>query len=196
LRADQVLDLKAELPPKASLWVDEAYVDFAPSGSSIESAASETEGIYLLKSMSKAYALSGARVAYLVCRPEEATEIRAGVPPWIIGTAAQSAAIAALGDHDYHADRWRETRTMVCALADELQELGLTVIDGYIGAVLIRCPLGKSASSWQAELASLGVIVRTPVGMGEVLGEDYIRIGLTDRELMPKVVDAVKLTLA
>jgi histidinol-phosphate/aromatic aminotransferase/cobyric acid decarboxylase-like protein len=50
--------------------VDETYIDYAGSGESVESLTAVHPNLVVCKSMSKAYALSGARVAYLCAAPE------------------------------------------------------------------------------------------------------------------------------
>lgn len=195
LGRDEVLRVHDALPPGAALWVDETYVDFAPAGTSVEADACRRRGLYVLKSLSKAYALSGLRAAYLVCHPAEAAAIAARTPPWIVGTSAQAAAVAAVRDTAYYRARWDETAERVRALAHALREMGLEVTAGALGAVLVETPAGRTADQWAAELAQAGVIVRTPEGMGSTLGDRYVRISLIEPALMPSVVERIRSTL-
>jgi len=191
----QILDLRERLPMGTNLWIDEAYVDYCPVGASVEKDACQIPGLYLLKSLSKAYALSGVRAAYLVCTPDQTSEFRLGTPPWIIGTSAQAAAAAAVQDKAYYEARWTESGSMLRTFACSLQSLDLKVHFGYINAVLVEVPSGKSAFEWASELATNGLVVRTSEGMGEVLGDRFIRIGLPDPSLQQKVIDVVAMTL-
>jgi len=104
-----LLEILARAPKRTLIWVDETYVDFAEPQESLESFAARSENVVIGKSMSKAYALSGLRVGYL-CGPSRlAKEAWAVTPPWNISRPAQVAAIAALGDPGYYAERYRET---------------------------------------------------------------------------------------
>ncbi len=47
--------------PATRVWMDEAYVDYVDSAQSFERMAAQSSNIIVCKSMSKAYALSGAR---------------------------------------------------------------------------------------------------------------------------------------
>jgi histidinol-phosphate/aromatic aminotransferase/cobyric acid decarboxylase-like protein len=47
------------------MWIDEAYIDYVGAAESLERFAAERENIIVCKTMSKVYALSGMRVAYL-----------------------------------------------------------------------------------------------------------------------------------
>lgn len=191
LSRKELLEFRASMPSTTGLWVDEAYVDYCPPDTSVEADAGQIEGLYVLKSLSKAYALSGIRAAYLVADPAQV----ATPPPWIIGTSAQSAAIAAVRDRAYYADRWRESRDLLCDFVSALRELGLVVHQGFINAALIECPANRSGSQWAEELASNGLIVRTTQGMGDALGDRYIRIGLVERSLQARVIEIVEASL-
>ncbi len=195
LTRDQILDLRASLEPKTALWIDEAYVDYCPPGTSVEVDACTTKGLYVLKSLSKAYALSGIRAAYLVCEPSAASDLVSRTPPWIIGTSAQAAATAAVKDVDYYNAWWRETSSQVADFALALKGIGLTVFPGYLNAVLVEVPTGRKPSVWLESLAKAGLLVRTPEGMGATLGDQFVRIGLVDKELMPKVLEILGASL-
>lgn len=186
LSRGEVLTLRAAMPAGAVLWVDEAYVDYCPAETSVERDAVSIEGLYVLKSLSKAYALSGVRAAYLVGRSPVV------VPPWIIGTSAQAAARAAVFDEAYYRSRWAETGQMVADFAGLLRAMGLTVFPGEINAVLVESPV----RDWAVRLAEGGLIVRTPEGTGEVLGDRYVRIGLCEPRVWPRIFDIVAATLA
>jgi histidinol-phosphate/aromatic aminotransferase/cobyric acid decarboxylase-like protein len=71
-------------PGRTRVWVDETYVEYAGAGQSLESFAARSENIIVCKSMSKVYALSGARVAYLCAGPHQLEELRAITPPWVV----------------------------------------------------------------------------------------------------------------
>src|SRR5688572_29958959 len=58
-----------ELPARTVAWIDEAYVDFLGGGESLEKFAATRANVVVCKSLSKAYALAGARAAYLAGAP-------------------------------------------------------------------------------------------------------------------------------
>lgn len=195
LTREQLLQVRGALPAGAVLWVDETYVDLAPPGTSVEQDAARLDGLYVLKSLSKAYALSGIRAAYLVCGPEAATQLQARTPPWIIGTSAMAAAVAAVRDVGYYSAKWAETGSLVASFTASLRAAGLRATSGHLGAVLVEAPAGRTASAWAASLADAGLIVRTPEGMGEALGDRYVRISIVEPALMPRVLEIIRARL-
>src|SRR6185369_14914809 len=105
--------------------------------------AAQSENLIVCKSMSKVYALSGARVAYLCSSPHQLEELKAITPPWVVSLPAQVAAVNALADPEYYAARYAETANLRVELATELSSLGLQVIPGIANFLLATLPLAS-----------------------------------------------------
>src|SRR5207253_350152 len=103
---------------------------------SLESFAATSRNVIVCKSMSKVYALSGVRAAYL-CGPRHfMTELRAITPPWAVSLPAQVAAVNALHDPGYYQRRYAETHAQREFLAHELGGLGFDVTPGVANFLL------------------------------------------------------------
>jgi histidinol-phosphate aminotransferase len=98
-----LVDLADRLAPRAMLVVDEAYIDFA----SVPSLCARLEtlpNLAILKTLSKAHGLAGARVGALLAAPEIIALARKVIPPYAIteltveavAPLLQPAAIAAM----------------------------------------------------------------------------------------------------
>ncbi|GAF91730.1 unnamed protein product, partial [marine sediment metagenome] len=94
------------------IWIDETYVEYAGAGESLERFATRTPNIVVCKSMSKVYALSGVRAAYLCASRQHLSDLIPLTPPWAVSLPAQIAAIRALQDPVYYADRYQETHVL------------------------------------------------------------------------------------
>src|SRR6266700_3962081 len=127
-------------PARTRVWVDETYVDYAGTGQSLEPFAANSENVIVSKSMSKVYALSCARAAYLCAGPHQLEELRAITPPWVISLPAQVAAVRALQDPGYYAARYAETAELREELAGELRNMGLDIIPGIANFILAHLP--------------------------------------------------------
>src|SRR5205085_4484533 len=121
-------DVLRRAPLGTRVWIDETYVEYAGADQSLESFAARSENVIVCKSMSKVYALSGARVAYLCAGAHQLEELRAITPPWVVSLPAQVAAVRALQDPSYYADRYRETAALRQELSLRLTALGLAVV--------------------------------------------------------------------
>jgi histidinol-phosphate/aromatic aminotransferase/cobyric acid decarboxylase-like protein len=64
------------VPTRTRIWVDEAYIGYAGLDQSLASSAADAPNLVVCTSMSKMYALSGMRVAYLVSDSSTAASLR------------------------------------------------------------------------------------------------------------------------
>jgi histidinol-phosphate/aromatic aminotransferase/cobyric acid decarboxylase-like protein/GNAT superfamily N-acetyltransferase len=171
----------ASVPARTRVWVDETYVDFAGAGASLERWAAGRENVVVCKSMSKAYALSGMRVAYLCAAPRTLAGLRPLTPPWVVGLPAQLAAVRALEDPAYYAARWAETHALRDALAAALRALGVEVVPGAAGFLLCHLPPhAPTAARVVAGARRHGLFLRDVGSMGTVLGDRALRIAVKD----------------
>jgi histidinol-phosphate/aromatic aminotransferase/cobyric acid decarboxylase-like protein len=133
-------------PATTGFWIDETYVEYAGSGESMERFAAASSGTVVCKSMSKVYALSGMRAAYLVGPAPTIAHLRSITPPWAVGLIAQVAAVEALRDTAYYDGRWRETHVLRAALEARLaSDVGADVVRGTANFVLFHLPAGAPA---------------------------------------------------
>lgn len=181
--------------PATRVWVDETYVDFVDSAQSFEQIAAQSRNIVVCKSMSKAYALSGARVAYLCASPHQLEELHAFTPPWAVSLLGQLAAVRALESPDYYTARWRETASLRLQLAEGLARLGWYVVPGAANFLLCHLPGdGPTASDVVTKCREHGLFLRDAARMGANLGSHAIRVAVKDAETngrMLKILTAV-----
>jgi histidinol-phosphate/aromatic aminotransferase/cobyric acid decarboxylase-like protein/GNAT superfamily N-acetyltransferase len=130
------------VPPTTLVWLDEAYVDYAGPGLSLESYAAASPNTVVCKTMSKVYALSGLRVAYLVGPPAVAARLRRLTPPWQVSLPAQVAAVRALDERPYYESRWTRTHALRADLARSLTRDGIAVHESVANFVLLTLPPG------------------------------------------------------
>lgn len=90
------------ISPEIQIVIDETYIDYINSAFSLEKDAVIRPNVAIIKSMSKMYALSGARVGYLVAHPDLIGHISRYTPPWSASLVAQVTAVEALHDSEYY----------------------------------------------------------------------------------------------
>ena len=92
--AEQVLAIAGALP-EAIVVVDEAYIEFSELPSLADEAAKRTN-LVVLRTLSKAYGLAGARIGAAVANAELIGVLRRALPPYPLPTLSIEAALAAL----------------------------------------------------------------------------------------------------
>lgn len=144
--------------------VDEAYIDFATSNrSDLVSEAVSNPRVVVLRTFSKAYALAGVRVGYLVAHRTIAAVVRRLRLPFSVNTAAQEAATQAL------AHRAQTTAAVDQIIANRTQlerllhERGLTTVPSQASFVLVLTPEGDRLVD---HLARHGIAVRPGTDLG------------------------------
>jgi histidinol-phosphate/aromatic aminotransferase/cobyric acid decarboxylase-like protein len=168
-------------PRRTRFWIDEAYIDFVDADESLERFAAASENVVVCKSLSKAYALSGMRAAYL-CGPERiASALRRITPPWPIGLPSQIAAVRALQNQAYYQQKYAETARLREELAEGLRRMGLEVISSLANFLLCHLPeTGPDARTVLAGCETAGLFLRDVQSMGQTLGSHAVRFAVKD----------------
>jgi len=181
-----------ELARQSVVWIDETYIEYAGAGESLEAVAAADPNIIVCKSMSKVYALSGLRVAYLVSHPDRIAELEASRPPWAVSLPGQICGALALGEPDYYRRMVCETAALRRRLATDLQSLGLDVTEGAINCVLVHLPAdAPTAAEVCRACEAEGVYLRDAGSMGGTMGSRTLRIAVRSAGENRRVVEAV-----
>lgn len=110
----------------AMVVVDEAYEEFSLAGT--KSALTLLEGrerLIISRTMSKAFALAGARLGYLATSPQVADALRLVRLPYHLSSITQAAANAALEHVDVLLATVDEIKTQRDRIVSELEQMGL-----------------------------------------------------------------------
>jgi len=184
LSVAELAPLLRRVPETTRVWIDETYGEYAGRGASLEPFAVSRQNVFVCKSMSKVYALSGCRVAYLCGGAPAMEDLRSVTPPWVVGLGAQIAAVRALEDPDYYAARYAETHQQRGVMARGLRAMGVEVIEGIANFLLCRlADHAPSVAEVVRRMADRGVFIRDVSVMGGPLRGRWIRIAVkSERE--------------
>ncbi len=176
------------VPASTVVVVDEAYQEFvdAPSVSSAVRLFARHPNLVVTRTFSKAYALAGLRIGYLLADPGVIAVLERLRESFNVNALAQAAALAALGDcaHLQQVVEW--TRGEREWLDRELKARGYRVLPSQTNFLLVD--LGDDAASFERHLFDRGVIVRPMAGYG--LGHT-VRISLGTRSENERLLAAL-----
>ncbi len=191
--------LLTDAPATTRFWLDETYVDYVGPDQSLERYAASSSNVLVCKSLSKAYALSGVRVAYLVGPSSLIDDLRPHCPPWAVSLPGQMAACEALQAADYYRAQWDATHALRRELQRDLEELGWQVVPGCANFLLCELPAdGPDAAELVTRARRFGLFVRDVANMGPSLSRHAVRVAVKDRptnQRMVKILQAVLSTL-
>jgi histidinol-phosphate aminotransferase len=139
--------------------IDEAYGEFRRAGtpSALELLAT-TPNLVVSRTMSKAFALAGARLGYLAASPAICDALRVVRLPYHLSAVTQAVAVVALGHSKELLARVDDLRVERDATVAWLRSLGLEVADSDANFCLFGTFEDRHAV-WQA-LLDRGVLIR------------------------------------
>ena len=175
---------------KAVLVIDEAYAEFSSVGTA-RSLLDEFSHLVLLRTLSKAYAMAGARVGAVIAAPDVIQVLRSLQAPYPLPAPSASLALAALSDSAQTESRERIAITLRerAALAKALRGLrsvrSVYASDGNY--LLVRF---EDAESAFARLLAAGVVVRDMRAMPQL--DDALRISVGTPQENQALIEALR----
>jgi histidinol-phosphate aminotransferase len=159
------------IPNARPLIVDEAYHEYA------DDSAIGLDGVIVIRTFSKAFALAGARVGYAIADAETARELRLRNAPGSVSNVSAALALAALRDPPGVAETIAERDR----LASLLRELGLDPLPSHTNFLYV--PIDDAHGTYD-RLLGQGLVVRP--------FEGAIRITVHTREANERLAAALE----
>ncbi|MFD9540733.1 aminotransferase class I/II-fold pyridoxal phosphate-dependent enzyme [Streptomyces sp. NPDC060022] len=180
-------------PAGTRWWIDEAYLGYVDLAESLAPLAAVDPRVVVCTSLSKMYALSGVRAAYLVAEPATAALLRRWTPPWAVGLPAQLAAVATLQDPAYYRACWLRTHALRRQLAADLAQVDDTVVveEGVANFLNITLPYdGPSAARLVRECRRHDVYLRDLSPLSPQYEGRTVRVAVRDMAENARIVAA------
>jgi threonine-phosphate decarboxylase len=177
------------------LAVDEAFMDFCEEGSAKRLAA-EGEGIIVLRSLTKFYALPGLRLGCAIGPPPLIARLAELQEPWSVNTCAQAAGIASLADPAYAA----ASRQLVATERTRLQA-GLAALPwlrpfpAAANYLLVEAVRGPSAGELAGRLLAERILIRD-CGNFAGLDDRFFRVAVRGRQENDRLLAALAAVVA
>ncbi len=176
LTVPQVLALARQLEGSALLVVDEAYIEYADATSLIPLIVSQPN-LGVLRTLSKAHALAGARIGSLVADPDVIAVLRRCQAPYPIPAPCAMQALQALSE-----DALGETRRNVASTCLERDAL----LQSLKRMPAIRQAYPSSTNFLLARFVNVAAAFQALLGNGIVV---------RDMRMHPQLADALRITI-
>lgn len=171
--------------PNTMLVLDEAFVNFVAHPWSAVELLSHAN-LFILRSLTKDYALTGLRVGYALAHPATIAAIEKVQPPWTVNALAQAATRAALADATHLATTLAQIRQASSDLRAALVASGFAPLPSAVHFMLVPV---HAAAVWQAMLLERGMLVRDCSSFGL---PQHIRIAPQQPEANRALVQAMQ----
>ena len=186
-----------QIPNSTRIWIDETYIEYCGKDQSLEKFAISTNNVIVCKSMSKVYALSGLRAAYLCASPFQLEKLRSISPPWAVSLPSQIAALVALKEDHYYQKCYEQTHILREEFCKELLKFtSLEVLQSKANFILCYLPEnGPDAASIVSKCKEMGLYLRDVSNMGNNFNKHTIRIAIKDPETNQRMLEIIKQVL-
>jgi len=163
-----------QIPSHIVTIIDEAYVDFVIDTLGESIGRLHHPGLVICRTFSKAYGLAGLRVGYCLADAALIAVVNRFREPFNLNLIAQKAALAALDDGDWVADKVQQVICERRRMESALQEMGLLQAPCFANFILMQHP---NAIKLVQDMEGQGLILRSlaPYGMAEAI---RITVGL------------------
>ena len=186
-----ILELAIRIAP-VSLFVDEAYADFAGESILDERTLLAYPNVMVGRTFAKSHGLAGLRIGVLAAAPATLAPVRKVVPPYSVNAAAAAALPAALEDGAHRERYLRESEASRQLLSEACARWGWRTYPSSANFVLVDA--GREAARLVAALAAHGIAIRDRSGEPGCSGCVRITAGTTDatRRVLAAMEDACR----
>jgi threonine-phosphate decarboxylase len=172
------------------LVIDEAFMDFIPDAVGMIPELGHWPNIFVLRSLTKFYAIPGLRLGYLVSGNSQGMQqLRSRRPPWTINAFAALAGEMVLDDREYQqrTRQWlREEQSYLQAGLQSLPEI--KIWRPAANYIFLRCL--RQGFDLQTALLDYRLLIRS-CGNYPGLTADYYRLAVRGHEENSRLLDAM-----
>ena len=176
----------------AFLLVDEVFIELSDPRQSV--ATESLDEAFVLRSLTKSFAIPGIRASYGITNPELAKVLNSIRVPWNLNSIAEGVTVALLKDCKPYLDASREKIAAQRRwLARELKKIpGLRPLKSDANFIMVNVA-GTSLSStdFASEMRRCGFLVRDCQSF-RLTGDDYIRIAVRTKAENARLLEAVR----
>lgn len=189
LPPEEMVDWIRRIPPSTQVFIDEAFVEFTAQPSIVRQ-IDRFPHLWVLRSMTKFYALPGLRLGYLV--GSRVPELLSKREPWQVNTLAELAGIASLDDRGHEEATMQLIQRERVWLWKQFQKIsGIRVFPSDANFFLGCCAGGQALDGFIQALSESKILIRDGRGI-EGLDGPYFRFAIRTRAENTRLLDFMR----
>jgi threonine-phosphate decarboxylase len=186
---EEMLDWIGRIAPSTQVFIDEAFVEFTAQPS-IARYIERYSNLWVLRSMTKFYALPGLRLGYLL--GSRVPELLAKREPWQVNTLSELAGIASLEDRAHEEATMQLVQRERIWLWKQLHTIaGIRAFPSDANFFLSRCFRDDVLDDFISRLSDAKILVRDCRGV-EGLDGPYFRFAIRTRPENVRLLDCMR----
>ena len=167
--------------------LDECYCEF--SGATFAELVQEFDSLIVVRSMSKAFGMTGLRIGYSIASAEITRafkRIENAIEIFNCSSVSLDAAVAALEEEDYYAHERKRVMKTGGRLAKDFEKMGISCAFGNVPFLFCNVSRVGGATAFARELEKQGVFVKAYSNFGD----KFLRVSVPREKDFEKVVEA------
>ena len=177
------------------LFIDECFIEFISGWEEKTSVLFKSENIFILRALTKFFALPGLRLGYGICFDKKITEkINEMREPWSVNGFADLAGKVILNDIEYikNTEKWilEERKYFTDSLKKIEENKKIKIYETETNFILIKL-LEMTSEEFKSRMEEKNILVRNASNF-KFLDNSFIRLTIKDREKNKKVIEAVR----
>jgi threonine-phosphate decarboxylase len=186
---EELSDWINRINPLTQVFIDEAFIEFTAQPS-IDRCLERFPNLWVLRSMTKFYALPGLRLGYLVS--SRVRELAAKREPWQVNTLAELAGIASLADRGYEEATMQLIQRERVWLWKQLQTIpGIRAFPSAANFFLAHCLRDDALDGFMRKLSDAKILIRDCRCI-EGLDGAYFRFAVRTRSENSRLLDYMR----
>ena len=176
-----------------SVIVDETFIDFNEN-QSLKLKVKALNNLYILRSMTKFFALPGLRAGYLISSAENIKKMKEQQEPWTMNALAQYAGTESLRDRTYIRRSVEYIKTARRELAAGLKKIAcLTVFESGANYLLVKLhgPAPVRVAGLYEQLLKRRIIIRQ-CNTFQGMGDSFFRVAVRKKSENKMLVSELK----
>ncbi|MFL0582002.1 pyridoxal phosphate-dependent aminotransferase [Solibacillus silvestris] len=174
--------------PHCNFVVDEAFMDWTDESESIVSLVNSYSNLFVVRSMTKMYALAGVRLGYVI--GQQAGKLRHYLPHWNVSAIANEIGCLCLHDKDFVKESREKSSKLRSQMVKDFKLIGCKVSNSAANFLLFQLPEQYNSDKFFEYLLKRGIVLRHTknyVGLDGV----WFRIAVKSEEIWTKCKDEI-----
>ena len=173
------------------LVIDEAFIDFIGEEASFMPFLPAFPNVFIVRSMTKMYAIPGLRLGYVVSAAEKIGQLKQGAAHWNVNALSAVIGAKCLGEADYR-------RNVIQAASGERRKMqqflaanNCRSTDSAVNFLSFQLPDSSCSAAFFTDFLKAGIVLRHTESFQGMDG-NWFRIGMKSTENMTKLREAIK----
>ncbi|WP_207421242.1 pyridoxal phosphate-dependent aminotransferase [Desertivirga brevis] len=177
--------------PNVLFVIDEAFIEFTLAINSLITFVGQFENLIILRSLTKAYAIPGLRLGYIVASKEIIKKLKSLKYPWSVNTLAIEAGRFIFDNYESIQIPLHQLLEEKERFSGQLRTTGIKVYESSTHFFIAETPKFSAADLKRFLIDNFGILIRDASNF-KTLGEEHFRLATLEADKNELLIKAMK----